>query len=230
MALLLNIDTATDQASVCLSLNTDLIQEIKSADQKNHGSFLQPSIQQILQQNNLTIQQIDAVAVTHGPGSYTGLRVGLASAKGICYALQKPLITINTLEVMAWATRWHVSKNLVLNTAYQICPMIDARRLEVFTATYNEALECVSPTTPLILNEQSFENELNKNIMIFSGNGSHKLKNILKNTNAIFVDELHSSASMISIALNKFNSKSFTSLAYSEPYYGKEFYSPASKK
>lgn len=230
MALLLNIDTATDQASVCLSLNTDLIQEIKSADQKNHGSFLQPSIQQILQQNNLTIQQIDAVAVTHGPGSYTGLRVGLASAKGICYALQKPLITINTLEVMAWATRWHVSKNLVLNTAYQICPMIDARRMEVFTATYNEALECVSPTTPLILNEQSFENELNKNIMIFSGNGSHKLKNILKNTNAIFVDELHSSASMISIALNKFNSKSFTSLAYSEPYYGKEFYSPASKK
>ena len=230
MALLLNIDTATDQASVCLSLNTDLIQEIKSADQKNHGSFLQPSIQQILQQNNLTIQQIDAVAVTHGPGSYTGLRVSLASAKGICYALQKPLITINTLEVMAWATRWHISKNLVLNTAYQICPMIDARRMEVFTATYNEALECVSPTTPLILNEQSFENELNKNIMIFSGNGSHKLKNILKNTNAIFVDELHSSASMISIALNKFNSKSFTSLAYSVPYYGKEFYSPASKK
>ena len=230
MALLLNIDTATDQASVCLSLNTDLIQEIKSADQKNHGSFLQPSIQQILQQNNLTIQQIDAVTVTHGPGSYTGLRVGLASAKGICYALQKPLITINTLEVMAWATRWHVIKNLVLNAAYQICPMIDARRMEVFTATYNEALECVSPTTPLILNEQSFENELNKNIMIFSGNGSHKLKNILKNTNAIFVDELHSSASMISIALNKFNSKSFTSLAYSEPYYGKEFYSPASKK
>ena len=230
MALLLNIDTATDQASVCLSLNTDLIQEIKSADQKNHGSFLQPSIQQILQQNNLTIQQIDAVAVTHGPGSYTGLRVSLASAKGICYALQKPLITINTLEVMAWATRWHISKNLVLNTAYQICPMIDARRMEVFTATYNEALECVSPTTPLILNEQSFENELNKNMMIFSGNGSFKLKNILKNTNAIFVDELHSSASMISIALNKFNSKSFTSLAYSEPYYGKEFYSPASKK
>ena len=230
MALLLNIDTATDQASVCLSLNTDLIQEIKSADQKNHGSFLQPSIQQILQQNNLTIQQIDAVTVTHGPGSYTGLRVGLASAKGICYALQKPLITINTLEVMAWATRWHVIKNLVLNTAYQICPMIDARRMEVFTATYNEALECVSPTTPLILNEQSFENELNKNIMIFSGNGSHKLKNILKNTNAIFVDELHSSASMISIALNKFNSKSFTSLAYRVPYYGKEFYSPASKK
>lgn len=230
MALLLNIDTATDQASVCLSLNTDLIQEIKSADQKNHGSFLQPSIQQILQQNNFTIQQIDAVAVTHGPGSYTGLRVSLASAKGICYALQKPLITINTLEVMAWATRWHISKNLVLNTAYQICPMIDARRMEVFTATYNEALECVSPTTPLILNEQSFENELNKNIMVFSGNGSFKLKNILKNTNAIFVDELHSSASMISIALNKFNSKSFTSLAYSVPYYGKEFYSPASKK
>ncbi|MBP9741520.1 MAG: tRNA (adenosine(37)-N6)-threonylcarbamoyltransferase complex dimerization subunit type 1 TsaB, partial [Chitinophagaceae bacterium] len=157
MALLLNIDTATDQASVCLSLNTELIQEIKSADQKNHGSFLQPSIQQILQQNNFTIQQIDAVAVTHGPGSYTGLRVSLASAKGICYALQKPLITINTLEVMAWATRWHISKNLVLNTAYQICPMIDARRMEVFTATYNEALECVSPTTPLILNEQSFE-------------------------------------------------------------------------
>ncbi len=230
MALLLNIDTATDQASVCLSLNTELIQEIKSADQKNHGSFLQPSIQQILQQNNFTIQQIDAVAVTHGPGSYTGLRVSLASAKGICYALQKPLITINTLEVMAWATRWHISKNLVLNTAYQICPMIDARRMEVFTATYNEALECVSPTTPLILNEQSFENELNKNIMVFSGNGSFKLKNILKNTNAIFVDELHSSASMISIALNKFNSKSFTSLAYSVPYYGKEFYSPASKK
>jgi tRNA threonylcarbamoyladenosine biosynthesis protein TsaB len=229
MALILHIDTATEQASVCVSFNEQLLQEVQSADQKNHGSFLQPSIQQILQENSLTIQQIDAVAVTHGPGSYTGLRVGLASAKGICYALQKPLITINTLEVMAWATREHININALAKEPYHICPMIDARRMEVFTATYNQALEYISPTIPLILNEHSFEKELTKNKIVFSGNGSVKLKNILKNDNAIFVNVLHSSASMISLALNLFNAKSFSSIAYSEPYYGKEFYNPALK-
>lgn len=233
MPLILNIDTAVETASVCLANNGTMIAFEQSVEQKNHASFLQPAIQKVLLESSININELDAIAVTNGPGSYTGLRVGLASAKGICYALNKPLITLNTLEVMAWASIENVQQHtssIEADLPQLFCPMIDARRMEVFTATYNEALECVSPTTPLILNEQSFENELNKNIMIFSGNGSHKLKNILKNTNAIFVNELHSSASMISIALNKFNSKSFTSLAYSEPYYGKEFYSPASKK
>ena len=105
MPLLLNIDTATEHASICISKGSDVLGLVESTEQKNHASFVQPAIQELINKSGLPLKDFTAISVTAGPGSYTGLRVGLASAKGICYALQKPLILINTLEVMAQAIR-----------------------------------------------------------------------------------------------------------------------------
>lgn len=233
MALILNIDTATENASICLSLNGKKIAFAESIEQKNHASFLQPTIQKIFIENSMNINELDAVAVTNGPGSYTGLRVGLASAKGICYALNKPLITLNTLQVMAWEAREEAQQNNLFSTSnlpILFCPMIDARRMEVFTALYNYELAEVLPSTSMILNETSFESYLKNFTIIFSGNGSQKIKNILKNSNAWFSDCNYSAASMINLSEQQFSIKSFAVLAYSEPFYAKEFYNLPPKK
>jgi tRNA threonylcarbamoyladenosine biosynthesis protein TsaB len=232
LALILNIDTATENASICLSQNGKVIAFEESVEQKNHASFLQPAIQKIIQQSSISINSLDAIAVTFGPGSYTGLRVGLASAKGICYALHKPLITLNTLEVMAWAAKQSIEPALFTDnqTPILFCPMIDARRMEVFVATFNQQLQMQLATTAMILQEDSFITELTAHQVFFSGNGSTKLKNILKNSNAYFIDVVYSATSMVAISDQYYQLQSFASLAYSEPFYGKEFYTPPSKK
>jgi tRNA threonylcarbamoyladenosine biosynthesis protein TsaB len=232
LPLILNIDTAVETASVCLANNGTMIAFEQSVEQKNHASFLQPAIQKIIQQSSISINSLDAIAVTFGPGSYTGLRVGLASAKGICYALHKPLITLNTLEVMAWAAKQSIEPALFTDnqTPILFCPMIDARRMEVFVATFNQQLQMQLATTAMILQEDSFITELTAHQVFFSGNGSTKLKNILKNSNAYFIDVVYSATSMVAISEQYYQLQSFASLAYSEPFYGKEFYTPPSKK
>lgn len=235
MSLILNIDTATDFASICLSKDNDVLCYAENKEQKNHTSFLQPAIQQIMDEVGYALQNIDAIAVTIGPGSYTGLRVGLASAKGLCFALNKPLIALNTLQVIANS----VVKNLELginekviipNSQFLFCPMIDARRMEVFTALYNANLNEVLPTQALILDEKSFAVELMENKMFFCGNGSDKFQNILKNDNASFSSVQYSAKNMVSLSYKKFMEKDFADLAYSSPFYGKEFYTTTPKK
>ncbi len=232
MALILNIDTATENASICLSQNGNVIAFEESKEQKNHASFLQPAIQQILNQSSININQLDAVAVTNGPGSYTGLRVGLSSAKGICYAINKPLITLNTLEVMVAAMEADASAIIPSNNSLPIlyCPLIDARRMEVFTALYNKIKETVLAPCPMILTEDSFSNELSENLILFGGSGHIKLKSLLKTGNALFLYTIYSAQNMIALAENHYKLKSFANLAYSEPFYGKEFYNPATSK
>ena len=140
MSVILNLDTASDIAHISLSKSGEILDSITNNDQKEHGSFLQPSIQKLLKNNSTAIASLDAIAVSVGPGSYTGLRVGMASAKGICFALQKPLIAINSLEIIACAAVLENSHKYDLSNTL-ICPMIDARRMEVFTALYNQKLE-----------------------------------------------------------------------------------------
>ncbi len=176
MSLILSIDTATENASVCLSANGNILAALQNQDQKNHAAFVQPAIQQVMKMANLDLNQIDAVAVTNGPGSYTGLRVGLASAKGLCYALQKPLLLLNTLELMAFASiqqQESKSENMLF------CPLIDARRMEVFTAVYDKTLNPIVAPQAKILDENSFSDLLESNIIIFSGSGHPKLKTLL---------------------------------------------------
>jgi tRNA threonylcarbamoyladenosine biosynthesis protein TsaB len=232
LALILNIDTATENASICLSQNGNVIAFEESMQQKNHASFLQPAIQQALKQSSININQLDAVAVTNGPGSYTGLRVGLSSAKGICYAIDKPLITLNTLEVMAEAMEKAAKTLIPANNSLPVlyCPMIDARRMEVFTAVYTTAKKVQIQPCAMVLNSESFSDLLTENLIFFSGSGHAKLKSVLKYNNALFATTIYAAQDMVTLAEAAFAVKALASLAYSEPFYGKEFYSTAPLK
>lgn len=219
MAIILNIDTSVEAASVCLAKDGQVLSFLKNDKQKDHAAWLHVAIKTIFEKNDLKIEFIDALAVTQGPGSYTGLRIGLATAKGICYALNKPLITLNTLFVMANAAK-DIDTDL-------LCPMIDARRLEVFTALYTKRLETVKEPAALTLNEKSFDEELVNRRVGFFGNGSKKFQKLRTHSNAFFSDADFDAKTMVSLAEEKFNEKDFADLAYTEPLYLKEFYTTA---
>lgn len=219
MALILNIDTAVDVASICLAKDGEVLSIARNESQKDHASWLHIAIKEIFEKDNLELGSVDAIAVTGGPGSYTGLRIGMATAKGICYALDKPLISLNTLLVMASAAN---KENTDL-----LCPMIDARRMEVFTAIYTKELQIVKDPAAITLNEKSFDEYLLKNSICFFGNGSKKFRKINNNEKAIFKDLKADASSMTSLSEKKFAEKGFADLAYAEPLYLKEFYTPA---
>lgn len=219
MALILNIDTAVDVASLCLAKDEAVLSIVKNESQKDHASWLHIAIKDTFEKNNLELRSVDAIAITGGPGSYTGLRIGMATAKGICYALKKPLIGLNTLLVMANAAK--------KENADLLCPLIDARRMEVFTAIYTKELQIVKEPAAITLNENSFDEYLSDNRTCFFGNGSNKFKAIIKHDNAIFKDLKADATSMIALSEKKFTGKEFTDLAYAEPLYLKEFYTPS---
>jgi tRNA threonylcarbamoyladenosine biosynthesis protein TsaB len=222
MAILLNIDTAVENALVCLAKDGEVIDELVNTNQKDHAGFLQVAIKTLCDKNRIALKDINAIAVTAGPGSYTGLRVGLASAKGICYALDKPLILLNTLKVMAY-TAISSSSVFAQNKNALICPMIDARRMEVFTALYNNALDEIMPPCALILNEHSFTEILEKYQVLFIGNGANKT-NVLNRHFNILKDKIDFSALAIScLSYQSYINQQFTNLAYSEPLYIKPF-------
>jgi len=220
MSLILNIDTSGELAQVSFSKDGKVLHYLSNESQKDHASFLQPGILQLTKISGIALKDIDAVAVTAGPGSYTGLRVGMASAKGLCYALKKPLIALNTLEVLT------VSAILLFadeKKPDRYCPMIDARRMEVFTAIYNKDLDPYLSPRPLILNEMSFEKDLAANKILFFGSGSVKWKEVCNHPNAIF-EQVPTLPEGMSICSNGMAiKKQFTDLAYSEPFYLKEF-------
>ncbi|OIR05058.1 tRNA threonylcarbamoyladenosine biosynthesis protein TsaB [mine drainage metagenome] len=224
MALILNIDTATDYAGVCISDGENILAMEESRDQKNHAGFVQSAIKKIIVKTGRSFSLIDAIAVTQGPGSYTGLRVGLATAKGLCYALKKPLILINTLEVMALASVLDSKDQQLKNNDILFCPMIDARRMEVFTAIYNNQLENVLPPTAMILDEYSFSKELVNHPIIFSGSGSSKLQGLVSHQNVNFFNTKHNVMHLSVLAGIQFKNNKFNDIAYSEPLYLKEFF------
>lgn len=225
MPTILHIDTATEQAGVCISRDKTVLHLLESPDQRNHAAFVQPAIQQLLQETGISLSDIDAVAVVAGPGSYTGLRVGLASAKGICYALHKPLILLNTLEVMAQALISNNSSTREPVTGSDlVCPLIDARRMEVFTAVYDASLKEAWPAQALILEPDAFGNLLDKGRVHFCGSGVQKLEGLIHHTNAVFHHSVHSVKDMVALAEKAFETQSFADLAYSAPLYVKEFF------
>jgi tRNA threonylcarbamoyladenosine biosynthesis protein TsaB len=249
LPLILNIDTATEFASLCLSNDGIVIGFEENQEQKNHASFLQPAIKKLMFDVQSTLMDLDAIAITNGPGSYTGLRVGLASAKGLCFALNKPLIVLNTLQVMGLASReWLVASGVeelrignrelgehIHHTSYIVqrtlfCPMIDARRLEVFTALYDFELNEILKPAAIILDNSTFSNELANHRIIFSGSGSFKMKALQTNSNISFSDVKYSAKDMVTFSEKMFEQKIFADLAYSTPNYHKEFYTTAVKR
>lgn len=226
MALLLSIDTATDYAGICISKGTQILGVEESMDQKNHGAFVQPAIQSLLSKLDLPINAIDAVVVSAGPGSYTGLRVGLSTAKGLCYTLQKPLIMINTLEVMACAAMFEIKDNAQENRQLLFCPMIDARRMEVFMALFSDKLDYVIPPTALVLTEVQAGFFPKDTTIVFSGSGSTKFQAINTLQQAIYIKGRHEVKHLAYLGSKAFEQQQFADLAYCEPFYIKEFFTP----
>ena len=221
MALILNIDTSINTTYVCIAKDETVLQYYFSDDQKSNASNLHIAIADLLQKENLTPKNLDAVAVTIGPGSYTGLRIGLATAKGLCYALNIPLITIGTLEMMA---NFAIQENDKEDCLY--CPMIDARRMEVFSAIYDKNLHEVQNPQALIIKLQTFAEILVEKKVLFFGNGMEKYKNINVYPNAKFLENVNFYKYLNFISLNKFISHTFANIGYVEPMYVKEFYNP----
>jgi tRNA threonylcarbamoyladenosine biosynthesis protein TsaB len=230
VALILNIDCATNFASVCISNKEQIISFSENKEQREHASFLQLAIKEIAAQAGIALQELDAVAVTSGPGSYTGLRVGMASAKGICYALNKPLILINTLEVMTQSMMTAPAVKNKITTDTLFCPMIDARRMEVFTALYDFHQKTILPPTALEVKPSCFDTFLEKNFIFFFGDGSTKCQQVINNENALFFDNQYSAKNLAMLASAAFQNNLFASLAYAEPLYAKEFHFVANKK
>jgi tRNA threonylcarbamoyladenosine biosynthesis protein TsaB len=224
VALLLLIETATDTCSVSLASDGKIIACEETHNSRSHASILTVYIDKILRENKISPQQLDGISVSKGPGSYTGLRIGVATAKGLCFALEKPLISIPTLQSMAFLAKEQFN--------FLLCPMIDAKRLEVYTALFNQELNYLEETKAVILDEHFLENYLAKDKIVFFGNGAEKLKPLLQNnTSAIFYDAfLISSKGMIALAEEKFNKKEFEDVAYFEPFYLKDFVPTVSKK
>lgn len=221
MPLILQIDTATSNAIISISQNEDILRSLTNNNQKEHASFLQSGIKEILHKSNIDIRQLSAVSVTAGPGSYTGLRVAMASAKGICYALQIPLITLNTLEVMALSVIQQTNEPGL----YFYCPMIDAGRMEVFTALFDENLIEIMPPCALILQQESFDEFMQKKPIIFCGNGAEKFINISNKSDLLYMDVPDKASALTSLSLQKFKQNIFADLIKSEPLYLKQFYS-----
>lgn len=210
MALILNIDTALDLASICLAKDGLMKAYAENETRKEQASWLHPAIKEIFTQCHIGLQELDAIAVSNGPGSYTGLRIGLSTAKGLCYALKVPLIAINTLQIMANAVSGRAN-NL-------ICPMIDARRMEVYTAVFDKRLNFVHKPHAMVLDEHSFSDMLQHEIL-FTGSGSEKFRPIHGLGKATFLHHNFNAANMLNISEQLYIKKQFADLAYCEPYY-----------
>ena len=224
MALILNIETATQECSVGLSNGMEILSIRESREKNIHASLVTVFSEEVCREAGILMNELDAVSVSKGPGSYTGLRIGVSAAKGFCYALDIPLIAVPTLQSMALGALWSLedSPKPPANTLY--CPMIDARRMEVYTALFDQQNREVRVTEALIVDEESFHEEIETNIIYYFGDGAEKCREVLDHEHMIYLDDLHPSATNQAVLANaKFLSKDFEDLAYFEPYYLKDF-------
>lgn len=218
MAYILNIDTTTEVATVCLSKGEDVISSLQNERQNDHASFLHTAIASIVRDSKMKWQEINAIAVSAGPGSYTGIRVGMSAAKGLCYALEIPFILLNTLEIIALSAKLKFPSPESL-----YCPMIDARRMEVYTSVYDFNLNEIVTHSALILQGNSFQSLLQNNTVFFVGSGSRKFSEIVKNNNARFVEGRIEPKALSIISSGKYQKLLFSDIALSEPLYIKQF-------
>lgn len=228
MALILHIETATRVCSVALARDGLRLLLKESTKPNVHSSLLTVFIDEVFKESGISPSALDAVAVSMGPGSYTGLRIGVATAKGLCYALGKPLIAVPTLQAMAAGMLLSSLPTPPGGEGVQgvgLCPMLDARRMEVYCAVYDHALKEVMPAEAVIVNEDSFAPYLAKGRVLFGGEGAEKCRAVLEHhPNARFVSGFETSATfLIPLALECFTAGKFEDVAYFEPFYLKEF-------
>ena len=218
MATILNIETSTEVCSVTLAKEGELLFKKESLEGLNHSELLTVFIEELFVENNFNIKQLDAVAVSKGPGSYTGLRIGVSVAKGLCYGLDIPLIAVNSLEILGIPAATSTTEKMLF------CPMIDARRMEVYTALYNHKGEELHTVSAEIIDSGFHASYLEENKILFFGNGAEKCKTVIKHPNAIFGEPKQTSAQfMQKLTEEKYNKKEFENVAYFEPFYLKNF-------
>jgi tRNA threonylcarbamoyladenosine biosynthesis protein TsaB len=234
MATILNIETATEVCSVNLARDGEILVEKESPEGLNHSRLLTVFIDEIFREISFNPAQLDAVSVSKGPGSYTGLRIGVSVAKGLCYSVGIPLIAVGTLDALGkYAAQ---NKKLFIQGIEKaenalFCPMIDARRMEVYTALFNAKGKRIEPVSAQIVGENSFAAYLNQHPVLFFGNGAEKCKPALTHPNALFSGPLKASARfMIKLAEEKYNNNDFEDVAYFEPFYLKNFIATVPQK
>jgi tRNA threonylcarbamoyladenosine biosynthesis protein TsaB len=223
MAIILNIETATKNCSVSVAENGNIL-TIKEINDGNysHAEKLHPFIQDVLKEANISNDKIDAIAVSKGPGSYTGLRIGVSAAKGLSFAFEKPLISIKTLYSLA--------HSIVLEEGF-IVPMLDARRMEVYSAVYDNNYKQVREIQAEIIDENSFSEFLSEKKVYFLGDGAEKCKEVIQHSNAVFIDDkFPSSKEMAQLSYEKYKKNDIEDVAYFEPFYLKDFVVTPEKK
>ncbi|MBQ4280141.1 MAG: tRNA (adenosine(37)-N6)-threonylcarbamoyltransferase complex dimerization subunit type 1 TsaB [Rikenellaceae bacterium] len=233
MALILCIETGTDICSVALARNGKLISLRESADERNHARDLGVFVDEILKENDLDADELDAVAFGRGPGSYTGLRIGAALAKGLCYGLQVPLVAIDSLKALAGVALENYEAGILdvddLSRA-TLCPMIDARRMEVYAQVFDPSLEPLTGPGAHIITPDSFAGFIQQGEFLIFGNGAAKCVDVLNHPNVRYVEVEASAAGLAGLAQQAFDAGRFEDIAYFEPFYLKDFVITRSKK
>lgn len=228
MALLISLETATQVCSVALAKDGEVVALKESSADKSHSSQITVFIEEVLRKAGVGMRDVEGVAVSEGPGSYTGLRIGVSTAKGLCYALDRPLIAVNTLQTMALGAS--LERNNAENTLF--CPLIDARRMEVYYALYNGSNEMVKEVKAEIVDESFLQSQFKDHEIVFFGDAVEKCQDVLENNpNAIFLqNRLPTASNMAILAEKKFRAKEYEDVAYFEPFYLKDFVAVKSKK
>lgn len=229
MERLILIETSTALCSAALAEDGVITSYRESSAPKAHASLTAVFIQEMLEEKGLTIADCDAVCVSKGPGSYTGLRVGVSTAKGLCFGSGKPLIAISTLDIL-------VAQAQIPDNLKYIVPMVDARRMEVYAAVYEIAGQAgndvrqITETAPAIIDENSYSDILENGKVLFIGDGAGKCADVIKHPNATFVQCWPKASAMLVPAIKAYKEKQFEDVAYFEPFYLKEFVATVSKK
>jgi len=224
MAFILGIETATSICSVALVSDGKILAIRESNGARDHSAMLTTYIAEVCAEAGLKYHQLDAIAVSMGPGSYTGLRIGVSSAKGLCYALDKPFIAIDTLKTLAWQALQKCRQQGKDLENVLLVPMLDARRMEVYTAVFDQNLQVIEPVNAHIVTEDSFMAFAGKEIIYF-GDGANKCKSLLEiKENYTFLETINLSASAVCrLAEIEFENNNFADVAYCEPFYLKDF-------
>jgi tRNA threonylcarbamoyladenosine biosynthesis protein TsaB len=218
MPIILSIETSTTVCSAALHRDGNLLASEVTHVPNSAASQLAVMIDKILNDSSVLRSELSAVAVSAGPGSYTGLRIGVATTKGICYALDLPLIAVSSLEIMAEQISRSNDSGAIL------CPMIDARRMEVYTALFNSTMDLIEPVQARIVEPVSYANVLDRDTVLFFGNGSDKCKSVITHSNAKFIDGIFPSAEWLGkLAFERFRGGKFEDVAEFEPFYLKDF-------
>ncbi len=227
MSRIILIETSTSLCSTALVEDGKVVCERISDEPRAHASKTAMFVSEMLSEKGLKVSDCDAVAVSKGPGSYTGLRVGVSTAKGLCFGAGVPMISVGTLDTLVWQA---LDGNMLPEDCRYIIPMIDARRMEVYTGIFTPDGKQISPTVAQIIDADSFKDQLAEGPVLFIGDGADKCKDTLTSPNARFIQCCPKAASMMHPALEALEAKQFEDVAYFEPFYLKEFITTVSKK